>query len=217
MNTIDDTQTGKYADNQYPIEEVLRRRCSTIAFSDRAVPIDALQSVCEAARWAASSYNEQPWRFLVASRQDTPQAYEALLACLSPHNRQWAQRAPVLMLTAARTHFSHNGHANRHAFHDVGLALGNLIVQAGALGLFLHLAAGFDAERAREAFGVPGEFEPVTIVALGYLGRVEDLPPSLRDRELTSRKRKPLGSLVFTERWGHPAEWIDDDDRRLKE
>src|SRR6266702_6198279 len=124
----------KLAETQYPIHDLLRRRWSPRAFSDRRVEPDKLRSLWEAARWAASSFNEQPWSFIVATRQKQEE-HARLLSCLVEKNQQWARLAPVLMVSVAKLKFEKTGKPNRHAFHDVGLAMGNLLVEATALGL----------------------------------------------------------------------------------
>ena len=165
----------KAASADYPIEEILRQRWSPRAFSDRNVEAKKLLSLFEAARWAPSSFNEQPWSFIVATH-DSKAEFERLLNCLIPGNIAWAQNAGVLLLSIAKLHFTRDGKPNRHAFHDVGLAVGNLILQATALGLSVHQMAGFDVERARQTFGLPNGYEPVGGIALGYAAGVETLP-----------------------------------------
>lgn len=191
----------KPATTQYPIHDLLKRRWSPRAFSDRPVEADALRSLLEAARWAPSSYNEQPWSFLAAAKQE-PAEYARLLSCLVEGNIQWAQHAPVLMISVARLAFEENGKPNRHAFHDVGQAVGDLTVQATALGLVVHQMAGFHPDKVRELYGVPEQFEPVAGIALGYPGDPRSLPEKLREREAAPRERKPLTEFVFTGRWG---------------
>ncbi|MBI4537506.1 MAG: nitroreductase family protein [candidate division NC10 bacterium] len=188
----------------YPIHDLVRRRWSPVGFADRPVEREKLLSLFEAARWAASSFNEQPWRFIVCPKNDA-EAYGRLLGCLVPQNVAWAQHAPVLMLTVAKLRFSHNDLPNRHAWHDVGQAIATLLVQATALGLHAHQMAGFDAARARGAFGIPDGFEPVAAVALGYLGDPQALPEPLKEREFRPRQRKPLNDMVFGGRWSAPS------------
>ena len=191
----------KPAETQYPIHDLLRRRWSPRAFSDRMVEPDKLRSLWEAARWAPSSFNEQPWSFIVATKDD-PVEFGRLLSCLVEGNIQWAQHAPVLMVSVARLSFEEDGKPNRHAFHDVGLAVANLIVQATALGLVVHQMAGFHPDKVREFYGVPEQYEPVAAIALGYPGDPQSLPERLRKRELAPRERKPLTEFVFSGRWG---------------
>ncbi|MCZ6839743.1 MAG: nitroreductase family protein, partial [Alphaproteobacteria bacterium] len=152
---------------QPPLHDLVARRWSPRVFADRPVPEAALHSVLEAARWAPSCFNEQPWRLIVATR-DNAEDYQRLLACLVPGNQGWAKSAPVLMITVAAMAFERNGKANRHAYHDVGLASAQLALQATGLGLAAHFMAGFDADAVRATFAVPEGFEPVAAVALGY-------------------------------------------------
>ncbi len=163
-----------------------------------------LRSLFEAARWAPSSNNEQPWRFLVATRVDA-KGFAFMLECLVEANRAWAESADVLALTCTRLTWERNGLANRHAFHDAGLALENLLLQAVALDLIAHPMAGFSPDKARELFAIPEGFEAVTAVAIGYPGDVAKLPDKLRQKALRERTRRPLESLVFSGRWGDPA------------
>jgi nitroreductase len=194
----------KLAETQVPIHEVIGRRWSPRAFAPRSVEPEKLVSVFEAARWAASASNEQPWAFVVATSDD-PKNYEAMLGVLVDFNRGWANQAPVLILTLAHTQFEKDGRPNRHAFYDLGQAAANLSLQATALGLATHPMAGFDAEAARQRFAVPAGWEPVSVIALGYPGDPDSLNETLRQRELAQRKRKPLPSLVFSGTWGNPA------------
>ena len=127
----------KPANTDYPIEEILRRRWSPRAFSERMVETEKLKRLFEAVRWAPSSFNEQPWSFIVATKQKQEE-HARLLSCLVEKNQQWAHLAPVLMVSIARSNFEKTGKPNRHAFHDVGLAMGNLLVEATALGLCVH-------------------------------------------------------------------------------
>ena len=191
----------KPAPTDYPINELLRRRWSPRAFSDQTIEPEKLHSLFEAARWAPSSFNEQPWAFIVATSQN-PEEHALLLSCLIEGNQRWAQRAPVLMVSVAELNFEQTGKPNRHAFHDVGLAMGNLLVEATELGLVVHQMAGFFPEKVRESYGVPEGFEPLTAIALGYPADVGVLAESLRERELAPRSRKPIGSFVFEGRWG---------------
>jgi nitroreductase len=191
----------KPAVNAHPIHELLKRRWSPLAFSGRRVEPEKLQSLFEAARWAPSCFNEQPWNFVVCTK-DSPEDHERLVSCLSEGNQPWARTAPVLMISVARRTFARNGNPNRHALHDVGLAIENLIFQAMALDLFVHQMAGFDVTKARALFGIPDDHEPVAAIALGYPGDPEQLSPPLRERQMAPRQRKPLDQFVFGGRWG---------------
>lgn len=175
------------------IHELIRKRYSPRVFSDRSVSIETVRVLMEAARWAASSFNEQPWRFVVARREDE-EGHARLLDCLSPGNREWTQSAPVLMLSIASMRFTKNGKPNRHAFHDVGLAASQMTIQAVALGLMVHQMAGFDVEKARTTLQIPDGFEPVAAVAFGYPGQ----------EERRSKPRRPQSDTVFETRFGNP-------------
>jgi nitroreductase len=160
-----------------------------------------LQSLLEAARWAPSSNNEQPWQFIVASKEHQTD-WNRLFECLAEGNRRWAFRAPVLMLSIARMHFEDDGRPNRHAFHDTGLATENLVLQATAQGLVGHQMAGFDVEKAKADLRIPAGYEPVAMIAVGYPGDHALLPDRLRERELRPRIRRPIGEWAFLGQWG---------------
>jgi len=196
------------AETQHPVHELIRERRSPRAFSGRPVEPSKLRGLLEAARWAASSFNQQPWHFIVAA-QEHPEEFERLLDCLVPGNAQWARRAPVLMLSVAKLTFDANGKPNRHALHDVGQATANLALQATAVGLAVHQMAGFDAARAREVFAIPEGFEPVAAIAVGYPGDPEELPAALREKERAPRTRRPLGEFVFGGTWGQTSPVVE--------
>ena len=181
---------------EIPLIESISRRWSPRAFATTPVSQDRLRQLLEAARWAPSCYNAQPWTFIVGT-QDNPETFRKLSKCLVPVNQAWAAKAPVLMLALAELNFAHNGKPNRHAAHDVGLALGNLLNQATILGLQAHLMAGFSGDTARELFAVPDTHDPVTMLALGYPGDPESLPDTLREKELAPRTRKSLDEIAF--------------------
>ena len=195
---------GKYADTLPTVHELIRTRWSPRSFSDRPVSNEDLKTMLEAARWAASSNNEQPWRFVIAKKSDG-EAYQRILNLLVPSNQQWARTAPVLMIMAAKRTFSHNGKPNAYGFHDTGAARSHLFLQANALGMHAHGMAGFDRERAREVLGIPEDYEVGPAVAVGY----RDSPDKLtneqqREWELAKRVRKPLNELVFRGHWDEP-------------
>jgi nitroreductase len=190
----------KPADTQHHVHELIRRRWSPVAFADRPVENEKLLSVFEAARWAPSCFNEQPWVYLIATIEDE-QEFARLLSCLVPANQAWAKTAPVLMLSVAKLHFDRGGKENRHALHDVGLASENLVIQAMTLGLMVHQMAGFDLEKARELYKIPETHVPVAAIALGYPGDAEALSEELQQREKAPRSRRSIGSFVFTGEW----------------
>lgn len=192
----------KPAETRFPLHDLLKRRWSPRAFSEQPVGPDMLLTLLDAARWAPSSSNEQPWRFVVATKEE-PADYDRLLACLLEGNRKWAYRAPVLILSVARMDFEDDSRPNRHAFHDVGLATENLLLQVSALGLVAHPMAGFDIEKARADLRIPSGYEPVAMIAVGYPGELSVLPDYLQQRELKPRERNPLTEIAFSGQWGH--------------
>lgn len=199
----------KVADVPAAVEEEIKRRWSPRSFADREVTDEQLRVLLEAARWAPSSFNEQPWRFIVAKREDTEE-FERLLGCFNAKNREWAAGASVIMLTATRKRFQRTGRVNRHAYHDVGLAMGNLVNQAMSMELYVHQMAGIDPLRARETFRVPADYDIVSGVAIGYLGDPSDLDdPNRREAETRERSRKPLQELVFARAWGETASFVE--------
>jgi nitroreductase len=194
----------KPAETQVPIHDLIRNRWSPRAFENRPVEPETLCALFEAARWAPSSSNAQPWSFIVGTKDD-PANFTKILECLVEQNQVWAKNAPVLVLTVATMNFDKNQQPNRHAFHDVGQAAANLALQATALGLEVHQMAGILPDKAREIFSVPSGYEVVAGIALGYPGDPASLPEPLLTRELASRTRKALDSFVFTGSWGNTA------------
>jgi len=194
----------KPADTHYTIHDLFRQRWSPRAFDERPVEIEKLQSLFEAARWAPSSNNEQPWRFVIGTKENQT-AYDRLLACLVEGNRKWAHRAPVLILSVASVNFEDDAKPNRHAFHDTGMAVENLVLQATAMGLQAHQMAGFDVEKSRTTLTIPSGYEPVAMIAVGYPGDPAVLPDYLREREVKPRDRQPTSDFVFSERWGQTS------------
>jgi nitroreductase len=194
----------KPAEASHHIEGLIARRWSPRAFQERPIEQDKIRSLFEAARWAPSSNNEQPWRFLIATK-DNQSDHARLLSCLSEGNTKWAFRAPMLMLSVASLYFEDDGKPNRHAFHDTGMAVENFVLQATALGLQAHQMAGYDVEKARRECQIPSGFEPVAMVAVGYPGDPSMLPDYLRERELKPRERQPIGDFVFAADWGRPS------------
>ena len=202
MNSI------KAAHLDHPIAELIADRWSPCAFSDRDVPSEVLQSLFEAARWAASSYNEQPWRYMVATLAN-PFDYDRLLSCLVEGNQGWAKTAPVLALGCIAENFTQNGKPNAAAEHDLGAASTSLALEATARGLAIHQMIGIQADRARELFQIPDGFTPLTALAIGYPGDPESLPEKIRQRDLASRSRNPLKEFVYGLEWGKAAALLD--------
>lgn len=196
----------KPAETSVPIHNIIAERWSPRAFDSRPVEPDKLKALFEAARWAASSYNAQPWYYIIATK-DHPENYKKVLDSLVEFNQSWAKNAPVLALSVARLNFDmpDNKNPNRHAFHDVGQASANLALQANHLGLEVHQMAGILPDKAREIFTIPPGYEAVAGLAIGYPGDPSTLPDGMRERETAKRTRKDLDSFVFTGKWGHKA------------
>jgi nitroreductase len=188
----------------HPIHELITRRWSPYGFADRPVSEDDLRSLFEAARWAPSSYNEQPWSYLVARKEDR-EAFETLLSCLVEGNQAWARNAPALALGVVSLNFQRNGKPNKAAVHDLGLAAGNLVLEATARGLSVHQMIGILPDRARELYGIPEGYEAYTGLAIGYPGEPDNLPQEIKKRDQARRGRKPLGEFLFTGKWGQQA------------
>ncbi|HZU09119.1 MAG TPA: nitroreductase family protein [Pseudacidobacterium sp.] len=201
-HTPEQVETLKHAPAADGVADVIYARWSPRAYADKQVSSEDLRKIFDAARWAASSYNEQPWRFFVGRRGDA--TYQKIFDTLVEFNQQWAKSAPVLILSVASKKFAHNGSPNYHALHDTGAATATLSLAATSLGLHTHSMAGFDHDKARKAFNVPEDYDIGAVTALGYLGDPEGLPEQMKKTELSPRQRKDLGQFVFSE-WERPA------------
>jgi nitroreductase len=202
--SIEELNEVKHAPEVDGVLSVFHTRWSPRSFTDREVSPADLAKIFEAARWAASSFNEQPWRFLVGTRGS--EAYGKIFDSLMPFNQMWAKSAPVLILGTAKTKFSHNDSPNRVAMYDLGAAASYLTLQASALGIATHQMGGFDPEAARKAFGIPDDYLFGSVIALGYQGEPDALPnEQFKAQEVAPRTRKPLNEFVFSA-WDTPAE-----------
>jgi nitroreductase len=182
---------------------VIRHRWSPRSFADRDVSPADLKTVFEAARWAASSYNEQPWRFFVGNRNS--ETYKKILSSLGEFNQLWARTAPILMLNVAKATFTQSGKPNPVALYDLGAAAATLCYQATAMGLSTHQMAGYDRDLARKLFTVPEDYIFGAAMALGYQGEPAALSnPQMLAQETSPRQRKPLSEFVLSA-WGEPA------------
>lgn len=174
----------------YTLSDLLKKRYSPRSFSNEAVDEDTLKRIFDAARLAPSSYNEQPWRFIYATKDQTEE-YQRLLSCLNEFNQAWAEDAPVLIIGVAKKAFSSNGKLNRHAWYDTGAAVGFMSLKATEEDLFVHQMAGFLPEKARKILNIPEEYEPIVMMALGYLG----------NSERPNKGRKSLEEIAFRGKW----------------
>jgi nitroreductase len=194
----------KPATTDHPVHDFIVKRWSPRAFSAKPVSPEVLRSLFEAARWAASSFNDQPWSYLVATKDDEKN-FSKMLGVLMDMNAAWARQAPVLALSVARQRFKHNDAPNPVALHDVGAANAQLTMEATSRGLVVHQMAGFHHDKARQLFEIPEGWVPVSAIAVGYPGDPETLPEQLKTPELAARTRKPLSEFVMTGHWGHTA------------
>ncbi len=195
----------KRARTDHAIEPLLAGRFSPYGYDPRPLPAADLRSLFEAARWAPSAFNEQPWRYLVALRQDED-AFARLLSCLVDANRQWARHASALAISVAALTYARNGEPNGTALHDMGLAAANLTVEASARGLVVHQMGGILPDRVRELCAVPEGFQPLTGLAIGYAADPQTLPEALQQRDTAPRTRRPQAEFVFGGTWGRAAE-----------
>lgn len=200
---------SKHAKTDHPIHELLRLRWSPYGFHNKSVPAEDLCALFEAARWAPSSYNEQPWRYIVATR-DESEAHGKILSCLVDANQEWAQAAPVLALGVVSLTFVRNGKPNRAALHDLGAASAHLSFEATARGIFVHQMIGIHADKARELFGIPSDHEALTALAIGFLASPNQIAEKFQERDAAPRSRNPLRGFVFGTQWSHPADCLSD-------
>jgi nitroreductase len=192
---------------EYPVHELIRERWSPRAFSRKEISSEDLRSLFEAARWAPSSSNEQPWAFIVATRNDNENFSKALQP-LVEFNANWAKNAYVLGFAVAELAFAKNNAPNRNAHYDTGAAMSQLTTEATSRGIFVHQMAGFDPDTAREVFEIPTGWDAIAAFAMGYPGDPDSLPQPYRDRETAPRVRKPIRDFVMNGKWGHIANFI---------
>lgn len=194
--TTTEVSSVKIADTDYPIHELLLKRWSPRAFSDESVDPELLNQLFEAARWAPSSYNEQPWRFIIARKEDE-EAFAKLSQVLNEFNRGWATGAPVLVLGLTKETFERNDRPNRHAGHDLGQAVAHLTFEATRHDLYVHQMAGILPDKAEELYDLPEDVKPLTMFAIGYKGQPGILNEQLKKQETSSRSRKSLDEIIL--------------------
>jgi nitroreductase len=185
----------------YPINDLFANRWSPYSFANRSVSDEDLRSLFEAARWAPSSYNEQPWNYIVAKKEN-PDEFARLLSCLVEGNQAWAKAASVLVLGVSKLNFAHNNKPNGAALHDLGLAAANLVLEATSRGLSVHQMIGILPDKARDLYSVPEGYLPLTAMAIGYAGDPAALPEAMQARDAARRPRRPLKEFVFGAKWG---------------
>jgi len=178
------------------ILEIIKDRWSPYAFSSAEVEEFKLKAMFEAAGYAPSSNNEQPWNFVFATRNDG-KIFDDYLGFLAESNRVWASNAYCLIISMARMKFSGSGRPNRFAFHDTGMAVSNLLLQAIALDIYVHQMGGYSVENVKSYFKLNDDIEPVAMMAVGYLGDGASLSPELLSRDEKRRPRKSINEFVF--------------------
>jgi len=181
----------------YPVNQLNAKRWSPRAFENRTVESEKLKSIFEAARWSASAFNDQPWRFFVGFQGDD--VYNAIYETMVEFNQKWAGKAPVLILNCYQTHLRQNGNAHPTAQYDLGQAVANYTIEAAHLGLYVHQMTGFDAAQADALFGIGEKTKAFSISALGYLGNPDSLLPDFKNMETTVRDRLPQSEIVLTD------------------
>ena len=184
--------------------EIIRERWSPYAFSKNNIEEFRLKAMLEAAGKAPSCLNEQPWMFVYTTREDES-IFNYYLDFMDESNQAWAKNAYAIIIAMARTRFTHNGKVNRFALYDTGMAVANLSLQAIAFDIYVHQMGGFSVEKVRKYFNLSDDVEPVTMIAAGYLGSGENLPPELLRRDEVRRPRKYLNDIAFKDRLYNPA------------
>lgn len=187
----------KNAETDYPVHALISKRWSPYVFSNRAISKEDLCSLFEAARWTMSSYNAQPWRYILGIRGHSDPLRDQVFSVLLEGNQVWAKQAPVLALGLAEHNFEHNGKPNKAAVHDLGAASAQLTLEATARGLCVHQMVGIDPDKAREVFDLPDSIEPVTGLAIGYPGNADDIDAEYTSRDDRPRERKSLQDILL--------------------
>lgn len=194
------TFRNKTARTEYEILNLLKQRWSPRSFSDKKVEKEKLQKIFEAARWSASCFNEQPWRFIVGIKGDG-ENYEKLFSCFNENNQLWVKTAPVIFFICSKNNFSYSDKPNPYADYDAGQAAAHLSIQAMSENIYVHQMAGIHKDKIIELFEIPDTYHPVAGFALGYLGDPEVLPDQLKEKELADRTRNPLNRIVYSDKW----------------
>lgn len=176
------------------IHELITMRWSPVAFDEKAVEYEKIHLLFEAAKWAPSGRNAQPWRFIYANRDMSE--YQLLFDLLDEGNKAWAATAPLLVLTLAQTISTYKNRPNRLAFFEAGMAVSNLLLQATHMGLFVHQMGGYDVDKAKEVLVIPTRYEPMAMMAIGYKGDPNKLPKKLAARENQERTRMEISKFL---------------------
>lgn len=189
---------NRHANPAHPISDLLVKRYSPYAFDPaRAVQQEDLDSLLEAARWTMSSYNAQPWRYIVGVKDDGSDTWQQIFNCLVEGNQPWAINAPVLVLGLVKTTFDHNGKHNAAAEHDLGAASAMLTIEAVARGLCVHQMIGIEPSLVVETFSPVDDIKPLTALAIGYAGEASHIPDAYAQRDAAPRQRLPLDAIIL--------------------
>jgi nitroreductase len=191
---------SKEINTDLPIIDLIKKRWSPRAFDSRSVEIEKLNRIFEAARWAPSCFNEQPWRFIIG-RKEKGYEHEKILNCLEQANQVWAKDAPVLVIVCSKKTFTHNNKQNNWAVYDTGQSVAFMILQAMQEGIYSHQMAGIHKDKIINDFNIPEDYEPVSAIAFGYLGDKNNLPEDLKELEDREQVRHPLSKLVYIGDW----------------
>jgi len=178
------------------ILEIIQERWSPYSFSSAPVEKFKLKAIFEAAGCAPSCNNDQPWLFVFTTREHE-MVFSDYIGFMNEGNKIWAKNAYAIVISMARTRFSHNGKPNRWAFHDTGMAVSNLLLQALALDVYVHQMGGYSVEKVKEYFKLGNDIEPVAMMAIGYLGDGSSLTPELLKRDEERRPRKSISEYIF--------------------
>lgn len=193
----------KKIDIAEPINDIIASRWSSVAFdAEKPVSQEQLLAILEAGRWAPSCFGDQPWRFIVCNKMENPEAWQKIYDSLAEGNQGWCAKVPVLIAACHDTLFSMNDNPNPWAAYDTGAASVSMCLQAADLGLSSHQMAGFSAELISEKFNIPERYKPIAVIAIGYQVNEENVPDSVKERELTPRKRNALKDNFFMGNWG---------------
>lgn len=192
---------SKVAKTNFPIHSLIAQRWSARAFSTKSVEKTKLLSILEAARWAPSSRNEQPWRYIVFTN-DNPEKLNMARSVLLEINN-YAKRAPILICAITKKYYTDNGIYNKLHFHDLGAANENMFLESFNQGLIMHEMGGFDREKARKVLGIPDVFEIGVMIAIGYQDSHDILPERYREKAFSPRERKSLSEIAFLEQLGN--------------
>ncbi len=194
------------ADSRFSMSDIFAERWSPLSFTDQEIDTNTLGSMFAAAQWAASAFNEQPWRFVVGRRGD--EVFDAIFESLMAGNQPWAGKASALAIVVAKSTYTHHGKPNKHAWYDSGQAVAQLVGEATTRGWSIHQMAGFSADMARASFEIPDDFQPVAAIAIGKRGPAASLPEPLDERENAPRSRRSLNETVFGLQWGRTSDLI---------